>query len=84
MEENLVLGLKLLVVGMLTVCLILYIVILLGKGLIAFSNKFPEKKEEPKQRVQAQVISEKTKSVLEAAVSQITGGKGRITNITKV
>ena len=48
MEENLVLGLKLLVVGMLTVCLILYIVILLGKGLIAFSNRFPEKKEEPK------------------------------------
>ena len=42
MEENLVLGLKLLVVGMLTVCLILYIVILLGKGLIAFSNRFPE------------------------------------------
>ena len=84
MEENLVLGLKLLVVGMLTVCLILYIVILLGKGLIAFSNRFPEKKEEPKQRVQAQVISDETRRVLEAAVSQITGGKGRITDIKKV
>lgn len=84
MEENLVLGLKLLVVGMLTVCLILYIVILLGKGLIAFANKFPEVKEEPKQRVQAQVISDETKKVLEAAVSQITGGKGRITDIKKV
>lgn len=84
MEENLVLGLKLLVVGMLTVCLILYIVISLGKGLIAFSNRFPEKKEEPKQRVQAQVISDETRKVLEAAVSQITGGKGRITDIKKV
>ena len=84
MEENLVLGLKLLVVGMLTVCLILYIVIMLGKGSIAFSNRFPEKKEEPKQRVQAQVISDETRKVLEAAVSQITGGKGRITDIKKV
>jgi len=84
MEENLVLGLKLLVVGMLTVCLILYIVILLGRGLIAFANKFPEKKEEPKQKVQVQVISDETRKVLEAAVNQITGGKGRITDIKKV
>ena len=43
-----------------------------------------EKKEEPKQRVQAQVISDETRKVLEAAVSQITGGKGRITDIKKV
>ncbi|MBO7247899.1 MAG: oxaloacetate decarboxylase [Bacteroidaceae bacterium] len=82
--ENLMLGVKLLIVGMVTVCLILYLVILLGKGLIAFANMFPEKKEEPKQRVSAPVVSESTKSVLEAAVKQITGGKGRITNITKV
>lgn len=84
MNDDLVLGLKLLVVGMLTVCLILYIVILLGKGLIAFSNRFPERHEEPKPRVQTAVVSDKTKSVIEAAVKQLTGGKGRITNITKL
>ncbi len=84
MEENLVLGLKLLVVGMLTVCLILYIVILLGKGLIAFANKFPEVKEEPKQRAVEQEVDGKTKGIIEAAVAQITGGKGRVTSIKKV
>ena len=50
----------------------------------ATDTKADEKKEEPKQRVQAQVISDETRKVLEAAVSQITGGKGRITDIKKV
>ena len=50
---------------------------------MAIFNLF-KKKEEPKQRVQAQVISDETRKVLEAAVSQITGGKGRITDIKKV
>lgn len=82
--EHLGLGLKLLVIGMACVFVILYLIILLGKGLIAFANKFPEVKEEPKQKVQAQAVSDKTRQVLEKAVCEITGGKGRITNITKV
>lgn len=82
--EHLGLGLKLLVIGMACVFVILYLIILLGKVLIAFANKFPEVKEEPKQKVQAQAVSDKTRQVLEAAVSQITGGKGRITDIKKV
>lgn len=82
--EHLGLGLKLLVIGVACVFVILYLIILLGKGLIAFANKFPEVKEEPKQKVQAQAVSDKTRQVLEKAVCEITGGKGRITNITKV
>ena len=84
MEENLMLGLKLLVVGMISVLLILYLVILLGKGLIAFANKFPEVKEEQKQRTVVQEVDGKTKGIIEAAVAQITGGKGRVTSIKKV
>ena len=84
MEENLMLGLKLLVVGMISVLLILYLVILLGKGLIAFANKFPEVNEEPKQREVVQEVDGKTKGIIEAAVAQITGGKGRVTSIKKV
>lgn len=80
--ENLILGLKLLVIGMVTVIIVLTIVIWLGKGIIALSNKFPEvQTQKPVSKQNAQVDA-KTRKVLDAAVSQITGGKGHITNIT--
>lgn len=80
--EFLGLGLKLLVIGMVTVMLVLIIVIWLGKGIISLANRFPE--EQPQKSVVKPVaqVSEKTRKVLDAAVSQITGGKGHITNIS--
>lgn len=73
------------VIGMVTVFIILALVIFLGKGLIAISNKFPEKVAAPQARPQAAPqVSAKTKAVIEAAVSQLTGGKGHVTNITKI
>ncbi|MCQ2050777.1 MAG: OadG family protein [Bacteroidaceae bacterium] len=75
-------GLKLLVIGMVTVMIVLLIVIWLGKGIIAVANKFPEvQAQKPVSKQNAQVDA-KTRKVLDAAVSQITGGKGHITNIT--
>lgn len=84
--ENLGLGVQLMVIGMVTVFIILALVIILGKGLISISNRFPEKAVAPQARPQAAApqVSAKTKAVIEAAVSQITGGKGHVTNITKL
>ena len=80
--EYLGLGLKLLVIGMITVMIVLTIVIWLGKGIIALANKFPEAQTQKPVSKPADQVGEKTRKVLDAAVSQITGGKGHITNIT--
>lgn len=80
--EFLGLGLKLLVVGMVTVILVLIIVIWLGKGIIAVANKFPEVQPQKAAVKPVSQVNDKTRKVLDAAVSQITGGKGHITNIT--
>lgn len=80
--EYLILGLKLLVIGMVTVMIVLTIVIWLGKGIIALANKFPEVQAQKTVSKQNAQVDAKTRKVLDAAVSQITGGKGHITNIT--
>ena len=75
------------VVGMTTVFLILIIVIQLGKVLIAMVNKFaPEEAVAPKKAAQpAQAaVDPTTMAVLAEAVKQITGGKGKISNVTKL
>lgn len=86
--ENLGIGLELLVVGMIAVFIILYLVILLGKGLIVFANKFPEAQVAPVNRsvsaAPVNQVNDKTKAAIEAAVSQLTGGKGYVSKITKL
>lgn len=81
-------ALILLAVGMITVFLVLIIVIQLGKLLIWAVNKWaPEeavaKKTAPVAKAVAGVDAT-TKAIIDAAVSQITGGKGRATKITKL
>ncbi len=84
-------GLLLLVIGFPTVFLILWLVILLGKGLISAVNKYaPE--EAPVRVTAGTAISESehervspTKlSVIVSAVNLITGGKGKVTKIEKM
>ena len=77
------------VVGMLTVFCILIIVILLGSLLIKLVNKFAPEEVQAKKSVAAasnavQQVDATVKSVIDAAVSQITGGKGHVTKITKL
>ncbi|MDD4640721.1 MAG: oxaloacetate decarboxylase [Bacteroidales bacterium] len=79
--ENFQLGLLLLFVGLTTVFLILLIVIYLGKGLIAFVNKFIP--EEQKSTRSENGVSEKVKRIIAAAVSEATKGKGIVTIIEK-
>lgn len=87
MEGNLFEALKLMVVGMVTVFVILLIVINMGKLLIHLVNKYaPEEVEPQKTKAVAtvQAIDANVKAVLDAAVAQITGGKGHITNIKRI
>lgn len=81
-------ALQLLAVGMVTVFLVLLIVINLGKLLIWAVNKWaPEetvaKKAAPVAKA-VESIDANTKAIIDAAVSQITGGKGRASKITKL
>ena len=82
-------ALQLLVVGMLTVFVILLIVIFLGKGLIALVNKYAPEEQVPQKKVTAMgcvvtPVDAQTKSIIDAAVSQLTGGKGVVSKIQKI
>lgn len=78
--ENLSEGLQLMLIGMVTVFTILLIVIYGSKLLIAAINKFaPEQPKSPAKKADDAPVA-----VLEAAVSQLTGGKGRIVKITRI
>ena len=84
--ENISIALQLMVVGMVTVFLILLLIIQLSKWLIAFVNRaIPEEKPAQPATVSApQALDVTTQKILQEAVAQITGGKGRITEIRKI
>jgi oxaloacetate decarboxylase gamma subunit len=84
-------GLMLLAIGFPTVFLILWMVIILGKGLILAVNKYaPE--EEPIKAIPAVVpipareqhISSSRITAIISAVNLATGGKGKVTKIEKL
>jgi len=78
-------ALQLLVIGMATVFFILLIVIYFGKLLICLVNKFaPEEEMKPTHKSAAAqtVIDSETMSVIQAVVNQITGGKGKVKNVS--
>jgi len=81
-------ALQLLVVGMVTVFLVLLIVINLGKLLIWAVNKWAPEETAPKKVAPVakaiEAIDANTKAIIDATISQITGGKGRATKITKL
>ena len=81
-------ALQLLVVGMVTVFLVLLIVINIGKLLIWAVNKWaPEETVTKKSAPVAKAIESidaNTKAIIDAAISQLTGGKGRASKITKL
>lgn len=82
-------AIQLMIVGMLTVFCILLIVIGFGNLLIKLVNKYaPEEVQNKKAVVAAnnavQQVDATVKAVIDATVSQITGGKGHVTKITKL
>ncbi len=79
--ENLQLGFLLMLVGMVTVFIILLIVIYGSQALISLINKIA-----PAEHVKAKKSEqeENLNPMFEAAVEQITGGKGRLVKVTKI
>ena len=81
---NIGIGIQLMIVGMSTVFLILLIVIWGGKALISVVNKIAPEEAKASSRAASGEVSAKARAVLEAAVRELTAGKGHITNITKI
>jgi len=87
MDNSIFEALQLLVVGMITVFLILTIVIYLGKCLIFFVNKFVSEEVVTTKSVaqtKSVAVDVTTKAVIDAAVSQLTDGKGVVVKIEKI
>ena len=84
MEQSLSNAFSILIVGMITVFLMLWVVVLIGNVLIRVTNKFwPE--QEPIQRSKnSNLSSNSTVAAIVASVDVFTKGKGRVTNITKL
>ncbi|MCD8167027.1 MAG: OadG family protein [Bacteroides sp.] len=85
--ENLQTGLLLMGVGMVTVFLILLILIYLSQGLIVLVNKIAPEEEVKPRPVAAPAtggtIPSGTLAAISAAVSMVTGGKGKVIKVEK-
>ena len=79
--ENLGLGLMLMLVGMVTVFAILLIVIFGSRLMIRIVNRLSPAENAGAPPAQLDAL---TREILDKAVAQLTGGKGHITNITRV
>lgn len=86
MEQNLGNAISIMLVGMATVFLILWLVVIIGNLIIRITNKYFSTSEPVKvQNTIIQSGAEKSKiAAIFAAVDIATNGKGRITKITKV
>lgn len=86
--ENFQFGLLLMVVGMTTVFLILFIVIYLGKALISFVNKYVPEEVTNKKTVHATAnvaaVSPQDSAAIASAINILTGGKGKVVKIEKI
>lgn len=80
--SNLGLGLELMLVGMASVFIILIIVILLGKLMIDLTNRIPAEQQGVKSATSD--VDNGTRSIIEAAVKELTGGKGTVKEIIKL
>jgi len=80
-------ALELLGVGMVTVFVILALVVILGDLIIRFVNRFMPEVEKvivAKNTAPVAEINSKKMAVIVAAVSKITNGTGRVSNIEKL
>ena len=82
--ENISLGLLLMLVGMVTVFVILLIVIYGSRLLIRIINKIAPEEAPAAAKAAAKDDNSAVRPILEAAVAQLTGGKGHIVNIKKL
>lgn len=87
MNSNFELALELLGVGMLTVFIILFLVVIIGNVIIKIVNRFMPDTQvlAPKvDRAISAAIDPRKVSAIVAAVQAVTNGKGKVENIEKV
>lgn len=83
--SNFQLALLLMVVGMVTVFIILLIVIGLGQALISLVNKVAPEEEAPTKKKQAPApIPANVLAAINAAVTVVTHGKGKVSKVEKI
>lgn len=71
-------------VGMITVFFILFLIVLIGNVIIRLSNKYlPEVAPAIKAKKHNEP-SENTYAAIAAAIDQVTGGRGKVTDIKKI
>lgn len=87
MSDNFELALQLLGIGMATVFIILFLVVLIGNTIIKFVNRFipaaPKLVKQSSVGVSAVVSSSKMAAIV-SAVQIVTGGTGKVTSIEKI
>jgi oxaloacetate decarboxylase gamma subunit len=84
MEHSISDALSIMIVGMVTVFIILWLVVLIGNLLIRITNKYWPEAEVSKKVAVVSTSSQGTIAAIVAAVDSVTNGKGKVTNITKV
>ncbi|GET23617.1 OadG family protein [Prolixibacter denitrificans] len=84
MSGEYALAFKLLGVGMITVFLILFLVVVFGNVIIRLVNKYFPEAEKVLPSNTGEGISRKKLAAITAAVNIATKGKGKITNIEKL
>ena len=82
--EKISIGLELMGIGMVTVFAILLIVIFGSRLLITVINRIAPEESKPEKAAPAADDTAAVRPVLDAAVAQLTGGKGHIVKITKI
>jgi oxaloacetate decarboxylase gamma subunit len=84
--DNFELALQLLGIGMLTVFVILFLVVLIGNVIIKFVNRYLPEAPKPVRKIAAATqaaISPSKMAAIVSAVQIVTGGRGKITSIEK-
>ncbi|GET26382.1 OadG family protein [Prolixibacter sp. NT017] len=84
MSGEYALAFKLLGVGMITVFLILFLVVVFGNVIIRLVNRYFPEAEKILSSNTGEGISRKKLAAITAAVNMATRGKGKITNIEKL
>lgn len=79
---------SIMIIGIITVFLILFLIVLVGNVLVRLLNKYlPETKSEKLIQSQFQTsnpINEKSQAAIALAIEWATKGKGKVTKITKI
>lgn len=81
MQSDLIQGLIILGVGMTTVFAILSIIVLAGRALIYFLNRFHSNYDSTKST--SSVDNDEEIAIIAAVVHQVTKGRGQVVNISK-